>query len=181
MSETISTIRKDGLRPELSLAAAGVANLIDNYEETLANDNLFSYRNEDDLSKKIDMALVDFMQPERLNMPAKAVSLKSWQIVLSIERHYEQANISEDWSYWMFLTGSSDFWKRVHPTTDAYLKKVIKSNHGIYNIPSLSYHDAEQSLTEHLLLSNSDRKLIRREWHYPNGDPYQVLYAVKAN
>lgn len=178
-SHTSGIERRDGLQIATSMADRAIAAIYDPYEGRLSNGELYKFRSMTDVSEKVDKACWNMADPNKLNMRGKAVSLRSWHIIRLIDRRLN--NLTEgEWPYWFFLTGADTWPQEVLATTDAYIPKFLATQYSVDPRPELTINKPQEGFHEKLFATIHNRALLRRQWSYPDGTPYQAAYIVKA-
>lgn len=179
MSEQLNQERLDGLNTQSSMADRAIAGVVDCYESNLSNGSLKFFRELTDVSEKVDKVCYDYAaNPDTRD---KAVNLRSWHIVRLLERQYSKIEPGAEWPYYMCLSGSDDFDRRVHSTTSVYIGKMLACEYNLEVKPELSFHDAERNYKETILATDENKAVLKREWLYPDSqEAHTAAFVVKA-
>lgn len=179
MSEIVKQERIDGLNVQSSMADRAIAGIVDCYQNNLTNGRLKDFREQTDVSQKVDdVCYVYAANPETRT---KAVNLRSWHIVRLLERQYRTIEPGQEWPYFMCLTAEDDFDRRVHATTAVYIGKMLACEYNLEVKPELSMYDPERNYKETILATEENKAVLKREWLFPGTqDAHTAAFVVKA-
>lgn len=180
MTEFLKHERRDNLHVDESMADRAIGTILDCYESKLTNGQLKAFRDQTDVSEKVNIVCYNLAANSETR--TKAVDLRSWHIVRLLVRHWNNIEPGNEWAYGIYgLSASDDFDRLVYPNAEGLLKIVAKADLNLFPQTGLSVYDEDKNVREEIILTEENKAILKREWCYSDTQkPHTAAFVVKA-